>query len=384
MVLLLINLQCRRKARIEPQDGSSGGEQGMFGEWLFDGRAPRSLVLAAGAALALGIVTAAGQAAAEGELHVYNWGDYINPAVLDKFSEVHDVKVTLDTYGSNEEMLAKIQAATGYDIVFPSVHMHDIMATLDLLWQSDINQHPDFKNIDPQFLRAKSDPEGAWCLPYAYGSVGIFYNKTKVPEIKSWADFFAIPEKTGEKIALLDDMREVIGVGLIMGGHSVNSRDPEQLKQAQELILAHKPNVSTFSYDTPPMVISGEIAAAHQFVGSNIWVRDNPAELAYVIPAEGATMYQEDICILKSAPNKENAKKFLEFYLQPEIAALNVSQQMNGTPNIPARALAPDYIKNDPNITVPDDVLARLQMFEDLGPDLKLYDRIWTRIRTAE
>jgi len=368
---------------MEPQDGGRG-EQGMIGEWLSEGRAPWRL-LAVGAVLGLGIVTSVGRAAAEGELHVYNWGDYINPAVLDKFSEAHEVKVTLDTYGSNEEMLAKIQAgATGYDIVFPSVHMHDIMATLDLLWQSDINQHPDFKNIDPQFLRAKSDPEGAWCLPYAYGSVGIFYNKTKVPEIKSWADFFAIPEKTGEKIALLDDMREVIGVGLIMGGHSVNSRDPEELKQAQELIQAQKPNVSTFSYDTPPMVISGEIAAAHQFVGSNIWVRDNPAELAYVIPAEGATMYQEDICILKSAPNKENAKKFLEFYLQPEIAALNVSQQMNGTPNIPARALAPDYIKNDPNITVPDDVLARLQMFEDLGPDLKLYDRIWTRIRTAE
>ena len=93
----------------------------MIGEWLSEGRAPGRLVLAAGAALALGIVTAAEQAAAEGELHVYNWGDYINPAVLDKFSEAHDVKVTLDTYGSNEEMLAKIQAgAAGYDIVFPS------------------------------------------------------------------------------------------------------------------------------------------------------------------------------------------------------------------------------------------------------------------------
>lgn len=352
----------------------------MIGKWL--GGARLRFLPLVGAALFL---ATAGPAAAEGELHVYNWGDYINPAVLDKFSETHGVKVTLDTYGSNEEMLAKIQAgATGYDIVFPSVHMHDIMATLDLLWQSDINQHPDFKNIDPAFLRAKSDPEGKFCLPYAYGSVGIFYNKTKVPEITSWADFFAIPEKTGEKIALLDDMREVIGVGLIMTGHSVNSRDPEELKQAQEFILAQKPKVSAFTYDTPPLVISGEIAAAHQFVGSSIFVKENPAELGYVIPAEGATIYQENICILKSAPNKENAKKFLEFYLQPEIAALNVAQQMNGTPNVPARALTPDYIKDNPSITVPDDVLARLQMFEDLGADLKLYDRIWTRIRTAE
>jgi spermidine/putrescine transport system substrate-binding protein len=357
----------------------------MIGRWLSGGRKARRLALSVGATLVLAGAAAA-PAAAEGELHVYNWGDYINPAVLDKFAETHDVKVTLDTYGSNEEMLAKIQAgATGYDIVFPSVHMHDIMATLDLLWQSDINQHPDFKNIDPAFLRAKSDPEGKFCLPYAFGSVGIFYNKTKVPEgIKSWAEFFAIPEKTGQKIALLDDMREVIGVGLIMGGHSVNSRDPEELKQAQDFILAQKPKVSTFSYDTNPMVISGELAAAHMFVGASIFAKDKPEELAYVIPEEGATIYQENICILKSAPNKENAKKFLEFYLQPEIAALNVSQQMNGTPNIPARALTPDYIKDNPNITVTPEIMARLQMFEDLGADLKAYDRIWTKIRTAE
>ena len=356
----------------------------MIGRWLSSGRTVRRIVLSAGAALVLAGVTVAKPASAEGELHVYNWGDYINPAVLDKFAEAHDVKVTLDTYGSNEEMLAKIQAgATGYDIVFPSVHMHDIMAKLDLLWQSDINQHPDFKNIDPEFLRAESDPEGKFCLPYAYGSVGIFYNKTKVPEIKSWAEFFAIPEKTGQKIALLDDMREVIGIGLIMTGHSVNSTDPEELREAQEFILKHKPNVAAFNYDTNPMVISGELAAAHMFVGASIWARDNP-DVAYVIPAEGATMYQEDICILKSAPNKENAKKFLEFYLQPEIAALNVSQQMNGTPNVPARALTPDYIKENPNITVPDDVMARLQMFKDLGAGLKAYDRVWTKIRTAE
>lgn len=336
----------------------------------------------AGAAL-LGAL--AGPAAAEGELHVYNWGDYINPEVLDRFAEEYDVKVTLDTYGSNEEMLAKIQAgATGYDIVFPSVHMHDIMYQLGLLYKSNINEHPDFKNIDPAFLRAKTDPKGEWCLPYAFGSVGIFYNKTKVPEIKSWADFFAIPDKYGEKIALLDDMREVIGVGLMVNGYSVNSRNPDELKEAQAFLLEQKPKVSAFTYDSPPLVISGDVAAAHFFVGANIWVKENPDELAYVIPEEGATMYQEDICILKDAPNKENAKKFLGFYLNPEIPALNMAQQMNGSANVPARALAPDYIKDNPNITVPDDVMQRLQIFEDLGKDLKMYDRVWTKVRTAQ
>ncbi len=322
---------------------------------------------------------------AEGELNVYNWGDYINPEVLDRFSEETGIIVTLDTYGSNEEMLAKIQAgATGYDIVFPSVHMQDIMMQLDLLAETGINEHPDFANIDSEFLRAQTDPEGKYCLPYAWGTVGIFYNKTKVPEISSWNDFFEIPDKHGEKIALLDDMRETMAIGLIMNGKSVNSQEPEDVKAAQEFLLGKTANVSTFTYDSQPMVISGDIAAAHFFVGSNVWVKQNPEELAYVIPSEGATMYQENICVLKSAPNKESAQKFLEYYLQPEIAALNVSQQMNGTANIPARSLTPDYIKDDPNINVPSETMTRLEMFEDLGKSLKMYDRAWTRVRTAQ
>ena len=344
----------------------------------------------AGGALVSGLALAALlvaplDARAEGTLNVYNWGDYINPEVLDAFAEEYDVKVTLDTYGSNEEMLAKIQAgATGYDIVFPSVHMHDIMFKLGLLQKSNINQHPDYKNIDPAFHRANTDPNGEWCLPYAFGSVGIMYNRTKVPEIESWEDFFAIPEKYGEKIIMLDDMRETIGVGLIMNGNSVNSRDPAELKQALAFLLERKASISAFTYDSPPLVISGDVAAAHWYVGANIWVNDNPEGLGYVIPAEGATMYQEDICILASAPNAENARKFLEFYLKPEIPALNMAQQMNGSANIPARALAPDYIKDNPNINVPDDVMSRLQIFEDLGSDLKMYDRIWTKFRTAQ
>ncbi len=142
----------------------------------------------AGVALALPLMVAALPASAEGTLNVYNWGDYINPEVLQRFSEEYDVEVNLDTYGSNEEMLAKIQAgATGYDIVFPSVHMHDIMHKLGLLWKSNINEHPLFKNIDRDFLRAKTDPNGEWCLPYAWGTVGIFFNKNLVPVPRSRA-----------------------------------------------------------------------------------------------------------------------------------------------------------------------------------------------------
>jgi spermidine/putrescine transport system substrate-binding protein len=334
--------------------------------------------------LALALSLSAGAAAAEGTLSLYNWGDYINPEVLTRFTAETGIAVTLDTYSSNEEMLAKIQAgATGYDIVFPSVHMNDIMLKLGLLEKTDINHSPDFKNIDPTFLRAKEDPESAYCLPYAWGTVGVFYNETVTGPLTTWEDFFAVPEKTGGKITLLDDMREVLAIGLMVNGKSVNSTEPADVQAATDYILSKKPAVSAFTYESMAMLESGDIAAAHYFVGGNVFFTDMP-NVKYMLPAEGATMYQENICVLASAPNKDNAKKFMEFYLKPEIAALNVSQQFNGTPNMPANELTPEFIKANPNINVGPETMQRLHIFEDIGASLKLYDRAWNTIRTAQ
>lgn len=328
----------------------------------------------------------AAPASAEGQLNIYNWGEYINPEVLKKFEAETGIKVKLDTYTSNDQMLAKVRTGdTGYDLVFPSVYMQDIMASLNLLEKTDINQSEGFKNIDPQFLKAKSDPKGEYCLPYAWGTVGIEYNREVLGEdVKGWKDLIETVKAKNLKFALLDDMREVLGVGLILNGKSVNSTDTEDLKLAAQTIIEMKPYLAAFTYESRPMVMAGDIAAAHGFVGSVVDVFQNPKKLGYVIPEEGATMYQEDICVLKAAPNKENAKKFLEFYLKPEVAALNVAQQTNGTPNVPARALEPEQIKNSQEINPPDDVIKRLQIFLDLGADIRKYDRVWTTIKTAQ
>jgi spermidine/putrescine transport system substrate-binding protein len=317
-------------------------------------------------------------------LALYNWGDYINPEVLAAFTAETGIEVTLDTFSSNEEMLAKIQAgATGYDIVFPSVWMQDIMVKLDLLHETGINAHPDFGRIDPGFLRSVEDPDSSFCLPYAWGTVGIFYNEDVTGPITGWSDFFAVPEKTGAKIALLDDMREVIGAGLIMTGASVNSAEPAEIQAAADFIIAQRPIVTAFTYESMALLTSGDLAAAHYFVGGNVFFTETP-NIKYVIPAEGATMYQENICVLADAPNKEAAQKFMEFYLRPEIAALNVAQQFNGTPNLPANELTPEFIRSNPNINVPAETMARLQIFTDLGPALRAYDRAWSAIKTAQ
>lgn len=334
--------------------------------------------------LTTALIAAPFAASAEGQLSLYNWGDYINPAVLEAFTEETGIEVTMDTYGSNEEMLAKIQAgATGYDIVFPSVHMHDIMFQLGLLAKTDIGSAEGFDNIDPQFIRAKTDPEAEYCLPYAWGNVGIVYNKDLAGDIKGWEDFFALGE-AGQKITLLDDLRETIGIGLIMNGNSVNSTDPAEVEAAADYVISHLDGVTAFTYDSVPQVISGDVAAAHWYVGANLFVSENPDTIGYIIPEEGATIYQEDICVLESAPNKENAIKFMKFYLKPEIAALNVEQQMNGTPNVPAQAMIPEAIATNLTIYPEQEVMDKLQIFEDLGRDLQLYNSEWTRIKTAQ
>ncbi len=322
-------------------------------------------------------------AAAEGKLNLYNWGDYINPELIDAFSKEFGVEVTLDTYSTNEEMLARIQAgAAGYDLVWPSVHMHDIMQQLGLLQPANPNQMPGWENIDPAALRSQADPNGDYCMPYAWGAVGIFYNKKLIPELKSWDEFFAYANANPGKVTMLDDLRETHGVGLIMTGSSVNSRNPDEIAKAEAFIAEQVPNIGAFRYDVIPLVTSGDIAAGHYYVGAVLNVLQDPENLGYVIPAEGATMYQEDICMLASAPNVENAKLFMQFMMRPESAAKNAERLTNGTVNTAALDLLPENLRSNPSINPPAEVRAKLQIFEDLGKDLRLYTKAWDRIKT--
>ncbi|WP_246259411.1 MULTISPECIES: ABC transporter substrate-binding protein [Chelativorans] len=322
-------------------------------------------------------------ASAEGKLALYNWGEYINPEIIDDFSKEFGVDVTLDTYSTNEEMLARIQAgASGYDLVWPSVHMHDIMQQLGLLQPAHPNQLPGWDAIDKAALRSHEDPNGDFCLPYAWGSVGILYNKTHIPELKSWKQFFEYAKDNPGKVTMLDDLRETLGVGLIMTGASVNSRDPDEIAKAEAFIMEQKPNIGAFRYDVIPLVTAGDTAASHYYVGGVLNTLQNPELLGFVIPEEGATMYQEDVCLLANAPNPHNAKLFMQFLLRPEVAAKNSARLTNGVVNTEAVALLPEELKSNPSINPPQDVRAKLQIFEDMGKDLRLYTRAWDRIKT--
>ena len=155
-----------------------------------------------------------------------------------------------------------------------------------------------------------------------------------------------------------------------------------EVKEAAAFISKNLDNISAFSYDIISLLQSGDIAAAHWYVGGLYYVFEDPeGKLEYTVPKEGATMYQEDMCVLESAPNKENARKFMEFYLNPENPALNTAQQLNISANAPSRDLLADNLKNNPYINPPSEAYEKLQIFDDLGEDIKIYDREWTKVK---
>ncbi|MCB0128107.1 MAG: spermidine/putrescine ABC transporter substrate-binding protein, partial [Caldilineaceae bacterium] len=202
----------------------------------------------------------------------YNWTDYIDPEVLTMFEEECGVKVVYDTFSSNEDLLAKLQAgATGYDLIVPSDYMVSIMRELNMLKELDHSNIPNLTHIYPRFAEAPYDPGNVYTAPYQWGTTGIGYNLEATGEIPDSWEWIFNPEKAAQfdgKISLLNDQRELIGAVLKYLGHSMNSVDPAELEEAKQTILAIKPYVATFDSDSfGDILVSGEVVIGHGWSG---------------------------------------------------------------------------------------------------------------------
>jgi spermidine/putrescine transport system substrate-binding protein len=329
---------------------------------------------------------AASGALAEGKLALYNWSIYIDPAVLTDFTKETGIKVTLDNYGNNEEMLAKIQAgATGYDIVFPSVHMQDIMTTLDMLQPVGLQSLKGNENIDPIYFKAKTDPKHEICMPYNWGSTGLLVNKAMVKdaEVDTWKVVFDPPEALRGKIAMLDDVRETIGAALIYNGYSMNSTNPKELAAARDTIKKAKPYWAAMLTDgIGDKVVNGDFAIAQWWSGSAAQTVDTaPDKVEFVLPKEGVNGFQEDMCLLKTAPDVKEAKVFFEYMMRPDVAAKNTNWLRGGTPNKAALPLIDAALKNNKALYPDAAMFKKFQLVQDLGDKIKLWDNVWTQVK---
>lgn len=303
-------------------------------------------------------------------LTIYNWGDYIDPALLKKFEKESGYKVIYETFDSNEAMLTKIrQGGTHYDLAIPSEYMIQKMKEEHLLLPLDYKKIKHLNNISPQFLNQSFDPHNEYSIPYFWGTLGIIYNDQFVPKdlhFQTWKDLW--DPRLKNNIMLIDGAREVMGLALNADGYSLNSKQPKELQAAYQRLLRLVPNVKAVVADEIKMyMINNESAVAVSFSGEAREMMDANAHLHYVIPKDGSNLWFDNMVIPKTAKNKEAAYAFINFMLEPKNAAQNATYIGYATPNRKAIAYLPKEIKTDPAFYPSKEVTQHLEVYQNLG-----------------
>ncbi len=318
---------------------------------------------------------------------VYNWGEYLDPEVLTLFEEETGIEVIYDEYETNETMYPKVASkAADYDVVCPSDYMIQKMIENDLLAEINFDNVPNIKNIDPNYINQSKDfdPENKYSVPYCVGTVGILYNKTMVDEpVDSWDILWN--DKYKDNILMQDSVRDAFMVALKKLGYSMNSSDPKELEEAKQALIDQKPLTQAYVVDqVRDKMIGNEAAIGVIYSGEAIYTqRENP-DLEYVIPKEGTNVWIDSWCILKDAPNKENAEKFINFLCRPDIALMNFEYITYSTPNVEARKLIKDEDIRNSTIAFPDlSQYNNLETFQYLGDKTdRIYNDLWKEVKS--
>ena len=336
----------------------------------------------------VGIYTNLGNGGADSnQVVVYNWGEYMDPEVIDIFEEETGIDVIYEEFETNEIMYPKVQSgAIAYDVICPSDYMIERMISEDLLAELDYDNIPNIANIDPTYLEQSKqfDSSGTHAVPYCWGTVGILYNKTLVDEpIDSWSVLWNPEYK--DQILMQDSVRDALGVTLKYLGYSLNSTDLDELTQAKNLLLEQKPLVQAYVIDqVRDKMIGNEAAIGIIYSGEAIYTQSENPDLEYVIPKEGSNVWIDSWVIPKNAENKENGEAFINFLCRPDIALKNFEYITYSTPNKAARALIEDDSIRTSTIAFPDaSQLEKCETFKYLGDEnTRLYNSIWKEIKS--
>ena len=321
--------------------------------------------------------------AAAGKLNIYIWTSYLPDEVVAEFQRRTGYAVTVDTYSSNEALLEKLQSkVSDYDLVVPSDYMLRILIAEDLLHPLDHGRLRRFAHLGAFFLDRDFDPGNRYSVPYLWGTTGIGYDQRKVKgALDSWQALFD-PRHAG-RILMLDDMREAFAAALKLDGRSLNERDPAALRRAAERLKAQKRLVRTYnSSDFANLLAAGDVDLAQGYNGelARVVARD-PSRFAYVVPKEGGTLWIDSLAVPKTTRHLDAAYAFLDYVLDPAVAARIVGGIRYATANLSAWPLVDPAIRRDPAIFPPPAVLARCELLRDLGDTTPLLDELWTEIK---
>ena len=345
------------------------------------------------AALAFMILLGVGGSAfgGGGELKIFTWSEYMDEENMPKdFEKSTGIKVHLDMYESNEEMLAKLQAGGlgQYDIIIPTNYIIPTLIHLNLLTTLDHSKIPNLKNLGKKFSTASFDPGNTYTVGWQWGTIGLMYNKAKISDADaaSW-DIIFDPEKNPSSFYPMDSVREMMGIALVYLGYDFNSTVPKELKAASDLLIKTKKRAACLGFKGgvggKNDVISGVANAAVVYNGDAMQtVSKESDKFGFVVPREGSEIWLDSMCIPAKAPNLEAAHKWINWVLEPEVGAALSNYNQYATPN---DAAIPHLNKDDfnnPGIWPTPEIIKTLYFVKDLGQDNKIVDQAWTRVKS--
>lgn len=320
------------------------------------------------------------------ELNILNWGDYIDEEMLEAFKlEYPNISVNYEVTASNEEMLTLLQSGGSiYDLCFPSDYTIAKLIKLDLLAEIDQSQLSNLGNIDERFMDLEFDPGNVYSIPYHWGTVGILYNQTLVNEpVDNWSVLWG--EQYRKQIFMYDSVRDSMGVALVRLGYSLNSTNPEEIKQAEDSLIQQKPLVQAYGIDDlRDKMVSGAGAFALVYSGDAVAAIEENDQLAYAVPLEGSNIWFDNVVVLKNSANKRAAHLFIDYLLRADVAAANASYIGYSTPNKAALELLPPEMAADEVFNPPQEIIDRCEAFVNLDDEVNnMYNDAWLRIKAS-
>lgn len=338
------------------------------------------------------------------ELRLYTFGGYISDEIVQGFETTHGVAVEVETYSTNEEMLATLAAQPGYyDLIVPSDYAIDLLIGRSALRPLDLAAIPAYSNIEQGFLSPYFDPGGAtqgrrpvnrnekYSLPYLWGTTGIAYDKSKVTTpLTSWADLWR-PDVAGH-LVVLDDAREMMGLALLSVGYDKNSTNPLQLAEARDRLKELVPGIVAYDADEPERyLISGEAWVGVVYNGNAALAAQGNPNIVYVLPQEGAGIWFDNLAIPADAPHPQAAHAFINYLLDAEVGAEIAKTTLYSTPNEAALehlqgqdpAFYESYMQSM-MLAPPREAIERAQLVKNVGPSTaSVYEQHWAEVKES-
>ncbi|SFE86776.1 ABC transporter substrate-binding protein [Alteribacillus iranensis] len=281
------------------------------------------------------------------ELYFFNWGENIDPEILEDFEEEFGVKVIYDTYTSNQELITKLNSDTvDYDVVVPTDYFVEQMAEEGLLQELNMDNLPNFKNISEEFRNPSFDPDNTYSVPYLYGSIGIAYNTEYVDEPRSWEALWD-PAYEG-RVTIQETPREGVSMALQMLGYDMNDPSDEELMEAKQKISEVNENILAFDNTPADKLVSEEVWLAQTYsdqAGTAIAEND---KISYLLPEDGGMLWMDNFVVPVSSKNKYTAEVFINYMLRPEVSKKLTDAIPSSNPNKAAQELMSEEESNNP------------------------------------